>query len=76
MFALRKPEVQDIEDISLDALLGGDCSDLGEDDSDSDGYLEVLNMLLIILSYCQFDNFELFYFSCDIILGFNECLRG
>ncbi|XP_030542863.1 nucleolar complex-associated protein 2 isoform X2 [Rhodamnia argentea] len=37
----RKPEVQDIGDISLDALLGGDCSDLGEDDSDSDGYLEV-----------------------------------
>lgn len=36
-----KPEVQDIEDIALDALLGGDCSDLGEDDSDSDGYLEV-----------------------------------
>ncbi|XP_012086517.1 nucleolar complex protein 2 homolog isoform X2 [Jatropha curcas] len=35
----RKPEVEDIKDISLDAIFDEDDSDVAEDDLDSDGYL-------------------------------------
>ncbi|XP_065871635.1 protein REBELOTE isoform X2 [Euphorbia lathyris] len=35
----RIPEFEDIESISLEAIFGEDVSDVGEDDSDSDGYL-------------------------------------
>lgn len=50
-FSLRVPDVQDIEDTSIDAVFGKDDDfDTFEDVSDSDGYLsEVLYCLNISL---------------------------
>lgn len=47
-FLLRKPEGEDIEDISLDAIFSEDDSDVSGDDSESDGYLsEVVERIFI-----------------------------